>query len=164
MDNVQNCDSYINIPSSQTYRFYLRIKAWINRHNLRDCFIVYFVPELKKRCDENSVTFVLPVLYSTSAHDLDDVSLYSDIGVVFLSPRTTSVMDTVDLFVITVLKAYNLKLIAGTGTRNDNTFGKDKSSQNQSHITTDSQSASLGVRRPIGTRDQFYFLLEIFFL
>jgi hypothetical protein len=21
MDNVQNCDSYINIPSSQTYRF-----------------------------------------------------------------------------------------------------------------------------------------------
>jgi hypothetical protein len=26
MDNVQNCDSYINIPSSQTYRYYLR---WI---------------------------------------------------------------------------------------------------------------------------------------
>jgi hypothetical protein len=23
MDNVQNCDSYINIPSSQTYRSYL---------------------------------------------------------------------------------------------------------------------------------------------
>jgi hypothetical protein len=22
MDSVQNCDSYINIPSSQTYRFY----------------------------------------------------------------------------------------------------------------------------------------------
>jgi hypothetical protein len=22
MDNVQNCDSYINIPSSQTYRYY----------------------------------------------------------------------------------------------------------------------------------------------
>jgi hypothetical protein len=26
MDNVQNCDRYINIPSSQTYRFYLRHK------------------------------------------------------------------------------------------------------------------------------------------
>jgi hypothetical protein len=24
MDNVQNCDSYINIPSSQTYRSYFR--------------------------------------------------------------------------------------------------------------------------------------------
>jgi hypothetical protein len=23
MDNVQNCDSYINIPSAQTYRYYL---------------------------------------------------------------------------------------------------------------------------------------------
>jgi hypothetical protein len=23
MDNVQNCDSYINVPSSQTYRFFL---------------------------------------------------------------------------------------------------------------------------------------------
>jgi hypothetical protein len=23
MDNVQNCDSYINIPSSQTYKSYL---------------------------------------------------------------------------------------------------------------------------------------------
>jgi hypothetical protein len=22
MDNAQNCDSYMNIPSSQTYRFY----------------------------------------------------------------------------------------------------------------------------------------------
>jgi hypothetical protein len=22
MDNVQNCDSYINVPSSQTYRSY----------------------------------------------------------------------------------------------------------------------------------------------
>jgi hypothetical protein len=26
MDNVQNCDSYINIPSSQTYGSYLYIK------------------------------------------------------------------------------------------------------------------------------------------
>jgi hypothetical protein len=35
----------------------------------------------------------------------------------------------------------------------------------QSYITTDSQSASpsWGVRRPSGTRDQFFFLLEIFF-
>jgi hypothetical protein len=31
--------------------------------------------------------------------------------------------------------------------------------QSQSHITTD----SLGVRRPSGDRDQFFFLLEIFF-
>jgi hypothetical protein len=34
-------------------------------------------------------------------------------------------------------------------------------SQSQSHITTYSQSAS--VRRPSGARDQFFFLLEIFF-
>jgi hypothetical protein len=27
MDNVQNCDSYINIPSSQTYRSYIKISA-----------------------------------------------------------------------------------------------------------------------------------------
>jgi hypothetical protein len=26
MDNVQNCDSYINIPSSQTYRSYLSME------------------------------------------------------------------------------------------------------------------------------------------
>jgi hypothetical protein len=35
--------------------------------------------------------------------------------------------------------------------------------QSQSQITTDSQSASLGVRHPSGTRDQFFLLLEIFF-
>jgi hypothetical protein len=27
MDNVQNCDSYINIPSSQTYIFYYEINS-----------------------------------------------------------------------------------------------------------------------------------------
>jgi hypothetical protein len=36
-------------------------------------------------------------------------------------------------------------------------------SQSQSHITTDSQPALLGVMHPSGTRDQFFFLLEIFF-
>jgi hypothetical protein len=38
------------------------------------------------------------------------------------------------------------------------------SSQSQSHITTHNQSASrLGVRQPSGTRDQFFFLLQILF-
>jgi uncharacterized protein YfaS (alpha-2-macroglobulin family) len=36
-------------------------------------------------------------------------------------------------------------------------------SQSQSHITTDSRPVRLGVRRPSGTRDQFFFLHEIFF-
>jgi hypothetical protein len=38
-------------------------------------------------------------------------------------------------------------------------------SKSKSHYDRQSvgQSASLGVRRPSGTRDQFYFLLEIFF-
>jgi hypothetical protein len=37
-------------------------------------------------------------------------------------------------------------------------------SQSQSYITTDSQSpVSLRVRHPSGTRDQFFFLLDIFF-
>jgi hypothetical protein len=36
-------------------------------------------------------------------------------------------------------------------------------SQSQSHITTDNQSTSRGVRCPSGTRDQFFFLLETLF-
>jgi hypothetical protein len=39
----------------------------------------------------------------------------------------------------------------------------DLGTRSRSHITTDSQSASLGVKRPSGTRDQFFFLLEISF-
>jgi hypothetical protein len=35
--------------------------------------------------------------------------------------------------------------------------------RSRSHITTVSRPVSLGVRRPSGTRDQFYFHLEIFF-
>jgi hypothetical protein len=38
---------------------------------------------------------------------------------------------------------------------------EDKKSQ--SHITSDGQSVRLGVRRPSGTRDQFFFRLEILF-
>jgi hypothetical protein len=30
MDSVQNCDSYSNIPSSQTYRSYLIIFVYLN--------------------------------------------------------------------------------------------------------------------------------------
>jgi hypothetical protein len=33
MDNIQNCDSYINIPSSQTYRAYVLILTNINFKN-----------------------------------------------------------------------------------------------------------------------------------
>jgi hypothetical protein len=29
MDNVQNCDSYINIPSSQTYRYKPKEFSWV---------------------------------------------------------------------------------------------------------------------------------------
>jgi hypothetical protein len=41
MDNVQNCDSYINIPSSQTYRketVFVAIQQFplIGRHIVRD--------------------------------------------------------------------------------------------------------------------------------
>jgi hypothetical protein len=37
MDNVQNCDSYINIPSSQTYRSYLKHNK-INNYILGNYF------------------------------------------------------------------------------------------------------------------------------
>jgi hypothetical protein len=33
MDNVQNCDSYINIPSPQTYRSYYEINSY-EQHSL----------------------------------------------------------------------------------------------------------------------------------
>jgi hypothetical protein len=29
MDNVQNCDSYINVPSSQTYKTKLNSMVWV---------------------------------------------------------------------------------------------------------------------------------------
>jgi hypothetical protein len=32
MDNVHNCDSYINIPSSQTYRSYVNLNYKIYHH------------------------------------------------------------------------------------------------------------------------------------
>jgi hypothetical protein len=35
MDNVQNCDSYINIPLSQTYRSYIAYKVF----NYQMCFV-----------------------------------------------------------------------------------------------------------------------------
>jgi hypothetical protein len=37
MDNVQNCDSYINIPSSQTYATYIR-KLGLLTENRSVCF------------------------------------------------------------------------------------------------------------------------------
>jgi hypothetical protein len=33
MDNIQNWDSYINIPSSQAYRPYLRFMELMKTHN-----------------------------------------------------------------------------------------------------------------------------------
>jgi hypothetical protein len=40
MDNVQNCDSYINIPSPQTCKSYLEIRL-ISEDNLDYVWIVY---------------------------------------------------------------------------------------------------------------------------
>jgi hypothetical protein len=34
MNNVQNCDSYINIPSSQTYRSYVKAIVYFFLNNL----------------------------------------------------------------------------------------------------------------------------------
>jgi hypothetical protein len=33
MDNVQNCDSYINIPLSQTLRILFEREKWISRES-----------------------------------------------------------------------------------------------------------------------------------
>jgi hypothetical protein len=124
--------------------------------------IIYrFVPELKKYCGENSVTFeVLLILHNILAHDLDVVSLYPNIDVVFPSPRSTSVMDPVDQFVITVLKDCNLKLIAERGTRNDKKFGKSKSHNNWRSV---GQSVSQGIEPALGLVTRYCFLSKVVF-
>jgi hypothetical protein len=44
MDNVQNCDSYINVPSSQTYISYLMNDIW-SPLVTRGCSIDYSVKQ-----------------------------------------------------------------------------------------------------------------------
>jgi hypothetical protein len=73
MDNVQNCNSYINIPSSQTHRFFLiphficnmyqYIQQMLWRHvqsHVEECSLVLFYligPE--SSCDLGSETYKL---------------------------------------------------------------------------------------------------------
>jgi hypothetical protein len=40
MDNVQNCDSYINIPSSQTYRSYIVFIFYLSATQIFKSFFV----------------------------------------------------------------------------------------------------------------------------
>jgi hypothetical protein len=41
--------------------------------------------------------------------------------------------------------------------------GSETAAQSQSHITPKMSPVRLGVRSPSGTRDQFFYLLEMFF-
>jgi hypothetical protein len=66
MGNVQNCDSYINIPSSQTYRSHIKclaksyelLKSSLNKTQLNRIFpktssSAYVPRVLWKNCNEN---------------------------------------------------------------------------------------------------------------
>jgi hypothetical protein len=61
MDNVQNCDSYIDIPSSQTYGSELRAINWTFEHYFRRKNKVELGVELtsSQRCQETLWTSVL---------------------------------------------------------------------------------------------------------
>jgi hypothetical protein len=61
MDNVQNCDSYINIPSSQTYRSKLRDGARKRISCCESVFEVYiYIPITVTGLSKASTVFARP--------------------------------------------------------------------------------------------------------
>jgi hypothetical protein len=76
------------------------------------CSADYFVPEIKKYCNENNVAFnVLLILDQASANGLNFVSVCPNINLVLFPPHTTSVMQPMDQWVISVLKACMLCIL-----------------------------------------------------
>jgi hypothetical protein len=72
-------------------------KVWVTKHIFRDWFVDYFVPEITTYCNENNTAFkVLLILDNAAAHDLYYVSMCPNINIVFLPPRTTSLMQPSD--------------------------------------------------------------------
>ncbi|XP_035913321.1 tigger transposable element-derived protein 1-like [Anopheles stephensi] len=85
-------------------------KAWVTRSIFNEWFHQNFVPEVKKYCSEKAIPFrVLLLLDNAPGHPIELYEVNPNIHVIFLPPRTTSLLQPMDQGVIAALKSYYLR-------------------------------------------------------
>jgi hypothetical protein len=71
----------------------------ITRQIFCDWFVEYFLPEIKKQSAEENLDFRIPlILHTASAHVLEYVSLFHNVKIIYMPPRTPPVMQLMDYF------------------------------------------------------------------
>lgn len=85
-------------------------KAWITRIIFREWFVDYAVPAWRTYCQNKNLEFkILLILDNTLSHKLDFDTLCPNVRVVFIPPRTASILQPMDQGIIMTFKAYYLR-------------------------------------------------------
>ncbi|XP_049288852.1 tigger transposable element-derived protein 1-like [Anopheles funestus] len=85
-------------------------KAWVTRSIFNEWFLQNFVPEVEKYCRDKGIPFkILLLVDNAPGHPIELNELHPNVEVVFLPPRTTSLLQPMDQGVIATLKSYYLR-------------------------------------------------------
>ena len=85
--------------------WYANRKAWVTMRIFEDWFVNHFIPAVKEYCKEKKIPFkILLILDNAPGHPpgLDD--LHPNVKVIYLPPRTTSILQPMDQGVIKAFK------------------------------------------------------------
>lgn len=85
-------------------------KGWVTVSLFEDWFSHYFVPEVKKYCEDKSIPFrVILLVDNAPGHPQALQYHHPNVKIIFLSPNTTSILQPMDQGVIVTFKALYLR-------------------------------------------------------
>ena len=107
LHTAQNPRPYKNIPSDRRgVHWRSNKKAWMTATIMNDWFDTMFVPEVRALCKKSNIDFkCILLLDNASSHSAFLVDRHPNVKVVFLPPRTTSLIQPLDQEIIAALKA-----------------------------------------------------------
>ena len=99
----------ININNLPVY-WKSNTKGWVTRCIFVEWFNECFVPEVKQYCEKKEISFkVLLLLDNAPGHPIELNNMHPNVEILFLPPRTTSLLQPMDQGVVAALKSHYLR-------------------------------------------------------
>ena len=79
-------------------------KAWMTTASFRDYYVNFLLPELRKYCEKENIPFKILLLVDNAPSHPDLSDIDPNVKMLFLPPNTTSLIQPMDMGVISILK------------------------------------------------------------
>ena len=79
-------------------------KAWMTSSSYKDWYVNFFIPFVEKYCLSENISFKILLIVDNAPSHPDLSDLHPNIKMIFLPPNTTSLLQPMDMGVISIVK------------------------------------------------------------